>query len=99
MANITNARQLGAEVREARRERGLSQEGLAAQAGVSRAWLTRFETGHPTASIEPLFRVLGALDLSLDLAQTYGHRGRGWYPGSTCSQVADLHGCTAADAR
>jgi HTH-type transcriptional regulator/antitoxin HipB len=69
MANITNARQLGAEVREARKRRGLSQEDLAAQAGVSRAWLTRFETGHPTASIEPLFRVLSALDLSLDLAQ------------------------------
>jgi HTH-type transcriptional regulator/antitoxin HipB len=69
MANITNARQLGAEVREARMRRGLSQEGLAGRAGVSRAWLARFETGHPTASIEPLFRVLGALDLSLDLAQ------------------------------
>ncbi|MGF7238545.1 MAG: helix-turn-helix domain-containing protein [Frankia sp.] len=69
MANITNARQLGAEVREARKKRGLSQEDLAAQAGVSRAWLTRFETGHPTASIEPLFRVLSALDLSLDLAE------------------------------
>ncbi len=69
MANITNARQLGAEVREARKKRGLSQEDLAARAGVSRAWLTRFETGHPTASIEPLFRVLSALDLSLDLAQ------------------------------
>ncbi len=69
MANITNARQFGAEVREARKRRGLSQEDLAAQAGVSRAWLTRFETGHPTASVEPLFRVLNALGLSLDLAE------------------------------
>ncbi|MBL7487301.1 helix-turn-helix domain-containing protein [Frankia sp. AgB1.9] len=69
MANITNARQFGAEVREARNKQGLSQENLAAQAGVSRAWLARFETGHPTASVGPLFRVLAALDLSLDLVQ------------------------------
>jgi|KBSSwiStaDraftv2_1062776.scaffolds.fasta_scaffold12228_2 HTH-type transcriptional regulator/antitoxin HipB len=67
MANITNARQLGTEVRDARKKQGLSQEGLAARAGVSRAWLARFETGHPAASLAPLFRVLGALDLSLDL--------------------------------
>jgi transcriptional regulator with XRE-family HTH domain len=51
MANITNARQLGTEVRDARKKQGLSQEGLAARAGVSRAWLARFETGHPAASL------------------------------------------------
>lgn len=64
-----NARQLGTAVRAARKERGLSQEALVARAGVSRAWLARFENGHPAASIEPVFRVLGALGLSLDLRE------------------------------
>ncbi len=69
MVNIMNARQFGAAVRAARKQRGLSQEALVAQAGVSRAWLARFETGHPTASLEPVFRVLGALGLSLNLVE------------------------------
>ena len=69
VANIVNAREFGASVRAARKERGWSQEELVAQAGVSRAWLARFENGHPAASIDPIFRVLGALGLSLDLRE------------------------------
>lgn len=69
MANIANARQFGAVVRAARKKRGLSQESLAAQAGVSRAWLARFETGHPASSIAPIFRVLRFLDLGLAVGE------------------------------
>ncbi|MGI5221457.1 helix-turn-helix domain-containing protein [Nocardia sp. CA-290969] len=69
MANITNARQLGAVVRAARKKQGLSQESLAARAGVSRAWLARFETGHPASSIAPIFRVLRSLDLGLTVGE------------------------------
>jgi len=54
VANIVNAREFGASVRAARKERGWSQEELVAQAGVSRAWLARFENGHPAASIDPI---------------------------------------------
>jgi HTH-type transcriptional regulator/antitoxin HipB len=69
MATITNARQLGAVVRAARKQRGLSQQALAADADVSRAWLARFETGHPAASIDPIFRVLRALGVGLDVTE------------------------------
>ena len=69
MANIANARQFGAAVRAARKQRGLSQEALASQAGVSRAWLARFETGHPAASIEQIFRVLRTVDLVIAVAE------------------------------
>jgi HTH-type transcriptional regulator/antitoxin HipB len=69
MANITNARQLGAVVRAARKKRGLSQESLAAQAGVSRAWLARFETGHAASSIAPIFRILRTLELGLTVGE------------------------------
>jgi transcriptional regulator with XRE-family HTH domain len=66
MARIADARQLGAVVRAERKRRGISQDKLASQAHVSRAWLARFETGHPAASIEQVFRVLRALDLNLE---------------------------------
>lgn len=69
MASIGNARQLGAALRAARKQRGLSQEALAERAGVSRAWLARFETGHPASSIAPIFRVLRFLDLGLDIVE------------------------------
>jgi len=69
MAHITNARQFGAAVRAVRKQRNLSQASLAAMAGVSRAWLARFETGHPAASVEQIFRVLRALEVSIDLSE------------------------------
>jgi HTH-type transcriptional regulator/antitoxin HipB len=69
MASIANARQLGAAVRAERKRRGLSQAKLAEQAGVSRAWLARFENGHPAASIEQVFRVLRSLDLTITVGE------------------------------
>lgn len=66
---IANAAQFGATVRAERKRRGLTQHQLAAQAGVSRAWLARFETGHPAASIEQIFRVLDCLNLSITLVE------------------------------
>ncbi|AYY14961.1 transcriptional regulator [Actinobacteria bacterium YIM 96077] len=68
MASITDARQLGAAVRAERKRRGMSQVSFAAHAGVSRAWLARFEAGHPAASVEQVFLVLRALGLALELA-------------------------------
>ncbi|NEE03777.1 helix-turn-helix transcriptional regulator [Phytoactinopolyspora halotolerans] len=69
MASLTDARQLGAAVRAERKRRGMSQVALAASAGVSRAWLARFETGHRAASIEQIFLVLRALGLAFELAE------------------------------
>ena len=61
--------QFGGVVRTERKNRGLTQAQLAAAGGVSRAWLARFETGHPAASLEQTFRVLRALDLDLSLIE------------------------------
>lgn len=66
--SITQARQLGAAVRAERVRREVTQHRLAQDSGVSRAWLARFETGHPTASIEQVLRVLNALGLAIELA-------------------------------
>lgn len=65
MAGIADARRLGAVVRAERKRRGMTQVVLAERAGVSRAWLARFEMGHPAAQVEQLFRVLRVFDLGL----------------------------------
>ena len=67
VAGIADARQLGAAIRAERVRRGMTQAALAERAGVSRAWLARFETGHPAAQIEQLLLVLRAFDLGLAL--------------------------------
>lgn len=62
----------GAVIRSARLERGMSQQALADAAGVSRAWLARFEAGHRRAELEQVLRVLSALGLALSVSpRTY----------------------------
>lgn len=58
---------LGGLVRDARLSQGFSQEKLAIRAGVARSWLARVESGHRGVELEPLLRLLAALDLSLTL--------------------------------
>lgn len=58
---IRTVRDLGSLVREARREAGLSQAGLAARIGVGREWVVRLEQGHPRLEAQ---LVLDALDAS-----------------------------------
>ena len=63
---ISDWRKLGAVLRDARRSQQLSQEELAEQAGVSRAWLAKLESGgHRRAEIEQVFKLLTALSLEL----------------------------------
>lgn len=61
-------RDLGAAGRRARREAGLSQQALADEAGVSRQWLSRFESGkNPSAELRKVLDVFGALGLAVEL--------------------------------
>ncbi|MFK5634280.1 helix-turn-helix domain-containing protein [Ornithinimicrobium sp. LYQ103] len=61
-------RDLGAAVRRARREAGLSQQALADRAGVSRQWLSRMEAGKgPSVELGKVLDVLAALGLAVDL--------------------------------
>ncbi|MEV6347046.1 helix-turn-helix domain-containing protein [Actinoplanes sp. NPDC051851] len=64
---ISHARDFGTYVRERRRAAGLSQEALAARAGVSRRWLSAFEGGKPTAEIDLVLKVTAALGLLVDV--------------------------------
>lgn len=58
---------LGTTIKEARLAHGWSQHSLAARANVSRSWLARVEAGHRGAELEPLLRVLSALNITIRL--------------------------------
>jgi HTH-type transcriptional regulator/antitoxin HipB len=65
---LTTVRDLGAAVRHRRREVRLSQATLAGRAGVSRQWLSAFESGKtPAAELGRVLDVLSALGLAIDL--------------------------------
>jgi y4mF family transcriptional regulator len=63
---ITNARDLGLIVRQARQDRGQTQAALAVAAKVSRRWLSDLEAGKPTAEFGLVLRTLDTLGLGLD---------------------------------
>lgn len=50
-------------LRHARKERGLSQEALALQAGVERNYVSLLERGHNSASVRMLFKLCDVLSL------------------------------------
>lgn len=65
---LITVRDLGAAVRQKRREAGLTQQTLADAAGVSRQWLSRIESGkNPSAELRKVLDLLGALGLAVDL--------------------------------
>lgn len=65
---LTTVRDLGAAVRQRRREAGLTQAVVAQRAGVSRQWLSGFESGkNPAAELGKVLDLLAALHLRLDL--------------------------------
>jgi y4mF family transcriptional regulator len=63
---VANARDLGLYLRDRRRRLGLTQAELSASAQVSRRWLSDLEGGKPTAEIGLVFKVLQALELTLE---------------------------------
>jgi y4mF family transcriptional regulator len=70
MVRIDQPRDVGNIVRGRRRELGKTQAGLAAEAGVSRRWLSDLEGGKATAEIGLILRVLRALNLLLETNPT-----------------------------
>jgi HTH-type transcriptional regulator/antitoxin HipB len=66
---LTTSSQVGAAVRGARRQQGLTQSALAERAGVSRRWLITLENGQ--AERAELGKILDTFDaLGLDLVLT-----------------------------
>lgn len=66
---VRTVRELGASVRVQRESLGLSQQALADRAGVTREWVVRFENGKVSVSLNRVFDVLTALNLTIDLEE------------------------------
>jgi y4mF family transcriptional regulator len=62
---LASTRDLGLYVRDRRRHLGMTQVALGASAQVSRRWLSDLEAGKPTAEVGLVFKVLHALELTL----------------------------------
>lgn len=70
MREIRAPRQIGAAIREARHEKGLTQQQLADSSGVSRGFINRLEKGESVAVYpEKLLSVLSALGLRLMIGE------------------------------
>ena len=69
---------LGAAIRDRRKQLGLDQSTFAKRIGVSRQWVIGVERGHPRAALGLVLRAIDALGIRLDAsaAQASG-RGRG----------------------
>ncbi|MCI1663953.1 helix-turn-helix domain-containing protein [Bifidobacterium crudilactis] len=57
---------IGLAIRQRREQMGLSQEALAARAGVSRSWLAKVETGKTSFDFRMVLMVFSALQLKLE---------------------------------
>jgi y4mF family transcriptional regulator len=62
---IRTASDVGALVRHTRRQQGMSQEELAALAGVTRRWISALESGKARAELALVLATLDALGLVL----------------------------------
>ncbi len=63
---------LAAAIRGGRLRAGLSQEQVAARAGVSRQWVGELERGKPTAELGLVLGLLDALELNIELEDRGG---------------------------
>ncbi len=64
---ITTPRDIGAAIKERRKQLGLGQAELAARAGVSRQWLIQVEGGKPGVALGLVLRLLNVLGMRLAL--------------------------------
>ncbi|MDN5813745.1 MAG: helix-turn-helix domain-containing protein [Arthrobacter sp.] len=69
---MRTTREFGMAVRRMREEAGLSQQGLADRAGVSRRWLLNLENGKPNVDFFLVLNCLDALDARLQLTHPDG---------------------------
>ena len=68
----TEVAAIGSRLRRLRKERGLTQAGLACQIGIQQSDLSRMEKGEYRVSLDNLFKILAAFDL--DLADFFGEK-------------------------
>jgi HTH-type transcriptional regulator / antitoxin HipB len=74
---LHTSEQLGAAIRLRRKEKGLTQSGLAALLGAERKWVINLESGNSKAEIGLVLRALETLNLRASLIDAGRPRTRG----------------------
>jgi y4mF family transcriptional regulator len=74
---VRTSTDLGAIIRDRRKQIKLDQATFAKRIGVSRQWVIEIERGHPRAELGLVLRALDALDLKIDTTAGQGKRGQG----------------------
>ena len=77
---LHTSEQLGAAIRLKRKEKGLTQSGLAKLLGAERKWVINLEGGNSKAEIGLVLRALEALDIRASLTDAGAPRTRGTLP-------------------
>lgn len=67
---------LGAAIRDRRKQLGLDQSTLAKRVGVSRQWVIAVERGHPRAALGLVLRAVDTLGIRLDASVAQASRRR-----------------------
>ncbi len=70
---IRTPTELGLIIRQARRQRGMTQQELARAAAVGRQWIVAVEAGKPRVELAKVLQTLAALDLSLAVGGEGAH--------------------------
>jgi HTH-type transcriptional regulator / antitoxin HipB len=65
---------LGAVIRDRRKQLKLDQAAFAKQIGVSRQWVIQIERGHPRAELGLVLRAIDALNIHIDASPDRGNR-------------------------
>lgn len=60
------ATDIGKRVREERKKQGISQESLAAQAGIDRSYMGRIERGEVNVTVQTLWSIKNVLRVSIN---------------------------------
>ena len=73
---IRTPAELGAVIRDRRKQLKLDQAAFASRVGVSRQWVIQIEHGRPRAELGLVLRALDALGIQLDASAGEPHRPR-----------------------
>ena len=96
---IRSVKDLGALIRDRRKELGLSQEELAAQVGVRRLWVGQFEAGKATAHVGLVMRTLRVLNLELRIGEGDRQRVSEGDRASDSTREGNRQGRDSSDSR
>ena len=92
--SVKNATDFGLQIREARRQAGITQGALADRCGTTQSWISELENGKPRAELELALRVMRELGLALEVAAM---ESPGASESNSTFDVADLVGMPRPD--